>query len=85
MSQYKPKFTMDTRICRGEESVALWVTMPHGEKFNIWDFPKVPDERTQNAIQSAFNRGFEAARMLDTEGLRRACTSIGGEFEMEEE
>ena len=84
MQKYEPKFTMSPRETRGKKTIALWVEMPNGEKFNIWDLPKVPNEDVQHALQSAFSRGFDAAKMLVEASYRYAYVDRDG-FEMEEE
>lgn len=84
MERYEPKFTMKPRERRGEKTIALWVEMPNGEKFNIWDLPKVPTEDMQQALQSAFSRGFDAAKMLVEGSWRYAYVDRNG-FEMEED
>jgi len=70
MDFYKPEFTMDRRKRRGETTVALWVTMPDGVRVNIWDLETAPGLDVQNAIQSAFRRGFEAAKSRAERALR---------------
>jgi hypothetical protein len=60
---YKPVFSVTKR----DGAIAVWVTMPNGEKWNIWDVnPKTfkDAKETYDAIQASFERGFEACAMI---------------------
>lgn len=63
-TMYDPKFSTTER----KGKFAIWVTMPNGEKYNIWDLdPRVFGKFSPDvcaAIQIAFTRGFEACNML---------------------
>ena len=58
---YNPKFYTTER--NGE--LALWVEMPNGESYNIYDVSKdlFDNSNFQRAIVFAFERGYTAARM----------------------
>ena len=61
-NNYIPTITTTERNSR----VAIWVNMPNGETYNIWDLPTV-DNEIKKAVASAFERGISAARMLYAE------------------
>jgi len=56
---YQPKFTMTSR--RGQK--ALWVKMPSGDEFNIYDLENedIEKESIRTAIIHAFELGWKAA------------------------
>jgi hypothetical protein len=56
---YTPEFTKWKR----DGKTSLWVKMPNGGTYNIWDVAKTSPE-TEAAIISAFERGFVAFRMI---------------------
>jgi hypothetical protein len=56
--EYQPKFKKYERDGR----VSLWVVMPNGEEWNIWDIDET-NSRVESAVISAFERGFSASRM----------------------
>lgn len=56
---YTPEFKLEPR----NGAVALWVTMPNGEWFNIWDlYENEITSDVLSAVKSAFYRGVEAQR-----------------------
>lgn len=58
---YTPDFKLESR----NGATALWVTMPNGEWFNIWDlYEKEITPDVLSAIKSAFYRGVEAQRKV---------------------
>lgn len=60
MSNYKVKFTATKR----NDLKALWVTMPDGQEWNIWDLPpKDCKPEVIEAIHSAFFLGMKAKAM----------------------
>lgn len=56
---YKPKFYTTIR----EGKVALWVKMPDGKHYNIWDIPRKQfTPEMKRAVVSAFQLGGRAMR-----------------------
>jgi hypothetical protein len=66
MNPYEPKFTIEKRD--HDNTYALNVTMPDGDKYNIWEFEKVPNIEIQKAIMSAFERGWSAHKQVIEQG-----------------
>lgn len=59
--KYEPQFSTSPR----DGAKAIWVKMPNGELHNIWDLaPKECSQKVLEAIESAFNRGMIAQRMI---------------------
>lgn len=57
MSEYRPKLFTTER----DGKVAIWIKMPGGESFNVWDLDKkVVTQQVMKAIASAFERGYLA-------------------------
>ncbi len=77
---YTPRFTRRLRDETG--NISLWVTMPSGGDFNIWDLPEAElTPHVEKALQAAFERGAMAEYML----TQRVQGSVGpvsiGSFE----
>lgn len=59
---YEPKFSFGEM--RGDKK-SLWVEMPNGELYNIWDvIPEQISDDVLKAIMSSFTRGIEAHRQM---------------------
>lgn len=56
--EYKPEFKKYER----DGKVSLWVTMPNGQDWNIWDIAET-NPWIESAVISAFDRGFQAHDM----------------------
>lgn len=73
MNTYEPKFIVTER----NGKLALWVKMPNGRQYNIWDVTK--SEATEDVlktIESAFSRGMEAYSMIASHLLFTRPTSF---------
>jgi hypothetical protein len=68
---YKPQFTMMERADR----MSLWVTMPDGNAWNIWDMDMGDVEVAESAIIYAFELGYHARGMVDT-SIQMPCHAI---------
>lgn len=60
--RYVPEFYTKIR----DKKLSIWVIMPNGESYNIWDQKnkKKLSKQEQDSIITAFCRGLEAAKML---------------------
>jgi hypothetical protein len=54
---YKPEFSRRDR----NGKISLWVKMPDGDIWNIWDLPKGISRDGELALMHSFELGFRAA------------------------
>ena len=67
-----PRFTTTTR----NGKVAMWVTMPDGSEWNIWDLSENIFHQSKEAILNAFRLGYEAERRVKKPELYLPVLSV---------
>ena len=58
---YYPKIKLKKR----EDKISIWVNMPNGEDYNIWDLKESEiNDQVIKCIASSFDRGIKAMKMM---------------------
>jgi hypothetical protein len=76
--KYNPIVTMTKR----DAKIAVWVNMPSGDKYNIWDLEdKECSVTVINAIASAFERGMLAQKQMINQAMQTSFPSVNTKVE----